>query len=213
MQIRVVISLCASLLFAAGPVYALGPLDGELNLNLWNNDFDADFSEADIDAGSLTIDGDIWLADSWGLRGAYYQSDLEGTDLDNRNRVQLEIRRRFLSVSDNNFLAIGAGIEDISLENRESAQGLRLSLEGRIGLVGAVYIYGRAGLIPSLGDAGNFDDISAREFEAGVRFTPFPFVHFRLAYLSYSLDYEDTLQDRSVDTTSDGFLFGVGIHW
>ena len=38
--------------------FALGPVDGEIGVALWNNDFDADLSEGDIDAGSLMIHGE-----------------------------------------------------------------------------------------------------------------------------------------------------------
>ena len=202
-----------ALFLFSSKTFALGPVDGELNLNLWNNDFDADILDGELDAGSLTIDGDFWLFDKWGMRAAYYRADLEGSALDNRTRIQLEARRRFISVTDNSFIALGAGVEDINLETGQDTTGLRLSLEGRVALTPAVYFYGRYAVVPDLQDAGNLEDISSSEYEAGVRFTPFPFLHLKFGYLNYELDYDNTATAMSESTKSSGFILGAGVHW
>ena len=90
---------------------ALGPVDGEIGIGWWANDFEADISEAELDAGSTFIYGEGWLGDHWGIRGAWYDSDLEGEEFSDQTRFNLELRRKFFSVTDNNFVALGAGIE------------------------------------------------------------------------------------------------------
>jgi len=192
--------------------YGLGPVDGEIGVALWNNDFDADISEGKIDAGSLILHGQAWFGDKWGMKAAWFDSDLESQEFADQSRLQIEARRRFLSVSDNSYLALGGGIERIDLVNGGDSSGFRVSAEGRLG-VGPAFVYGLAGWVPQLEDAGNFEDISASEVEAGVHFTLFPFVSLRLGYLEYDLDYDDTALRRSSGSKTSGFYLGAGFHW
>jgi hypothetical protein len=151
--------------------FGLGPVDGEIGFALWNNDFDSDLSGGDVDAGSLMLHGEVLLGDHWGLKGVWFDSDLEGTEFSNQNRLSIELRRRLLKVSDNNFIALGAGVEKIDLENGSDSNGFRVSAEGRLGLPGTVFFYGKYSWIPVLEDAGNFSDISATELDAGIHIT------------------------------------------
>lgn len=195
-----------------GPARALGPVDGEVILSLWNNQFESDLGDGEADVGSLTASGEIWVGDNWGLRIARFESDLEETELSNETRTQLEIRRRLLSASDNNFFAIGVGAESIDLVNGESSEGLRLSAEARLALTPITYFYGRGAYLPWMEDAGEFSEISGSELEFGVSFTPLPFVSVKLGYLTLDLDYEDAAGNGS-SASSDGFLVGAGLHW
>ena len=192
---------------------ALGPVDGEIGIAWWANDFEADLSEGDIDAGSLFIHGEGWLGNKWGIRGAWYDSDLEGETFSDQTRANIEIRRRLLSLSDNNFIALGAGIERIDLQDGSDSSGLRLSAEGRFGIPGPVFFYGKLSLVPVLQDAGNFDDISAREVDIGMHITPFPFLSVRFGYLEYELDFDDRSVGRSGGSNTSGFYLGGGFHW
>ena len=192
---------------------ALGPVDGELIASLWNNQFESDIADGETDFGSLTLSGELWLGDNWGLRAARYESDLEETDLENQTRTQLELRRRFLSFSDNNFFALGVGAEKLDLINGESSNGLRLSAEARVAVTPITYFYGRGAYLTAMEDAGSFEDLSGSELELGVSFTPFPFVSVKLGYLTLDLDYTDASDGAGASTTSDGFLIGAGVHW
>lgn len=198
---------------AVTPVHALGPVDGELIAALWNNDFESDIANGEADFGSLALSGELWLGDNWGIRAARYESDLEGSEFDNQKRTQVELRRRLVSFSDNNFFALGVGAEKIDLVNGESTSGLRLSAEARLAVTPITYFYGRGAYLPAMDDAGNFKDITGSEIEVGLSFTPLPFVSLKLGYLTLDLDYTDASSGAGSGTKSDGFLIGAGIHW
>ena len=195
----------------SGSARALGPVDGEVILSLWNNQFESDLGDGEADLGSLTASGEIWIGDNWGLRIARFESDLEETELNNETRTQLELRRRLLSASDNNFFALGVGAESIDLVNGESSEGLWLSAEARLALTPVTYFYGRGAYLPWMEDAGDFSDITGSELELGVSFTPLPFVSVKLGYLTLDLDYESGGSGGSA--SSDGLLIGAGLHW
>ena len=192
--------------------HALGPIDGDIGIGVWSNDFDADLSDTSLDVGTTVLHGELWLANQWGLRGAVFDADLEGDPANSESRTQFEVRRRFLSAGDNNFFAMGIGLEDIDFENGSSASGLRLGAEARLGILGPVYFYGRVAIMPDLGDAGSLRDVSGEELEAGVHVTPFPFLSLKFGYLVLNLDYE-TAGGTSVSADSSGLLFSVGFHW
>ncbi|MGI9319690.1 MAG: hypothetical protein ACR2QW_20350 [bacterium] len=200
------------ILLSLSPFSAFGEFDGELIVSLWNNEFESDVLNEDVDVGSLTISGEIWLGENWGLRAAWYESDLEDTALQNQSRTQLVLRRRFLSLSDNNFFALGVGAEDIELLNGESSTGLRLSAEARLAVTPITYLYGRGAYLPYMDDTEQFVDLTGSEVELGVSFTPLPFLSVKLGYLTLDLDYED-INGGGGSTKSDGFLLGAGIHW
>ncbi len=201
------------LAMASTSSHALGPVDGEIGIALWNNEYQVDLSQGDIDAGSTMIYGETWLGDTWGLRGAWFDSDLDGVGIPNQSRTQLEVRRRLLSASDNNYFALGAGIEQLDLINGQDTSGFRISAEGRAGLPGSIFVYGKFAWTPDLGDAGNFKDISAREVDAGIHITPMPFLSIRLGYLDYEVDFDNATTGRSGASSTSGFYLGTGFHW
>lgn len=212
-RLQILLIGAMSQIFVTTSASAVGPVDGEIIVSLWNNQFSSDVLDGEADVGSLAISGELWLGDNWGARLARYDSDLEDTPLDNQSRTQIELRRRLFSASDNNFFALGVGLEDIDLVNGESSSGLRLSAEGRVAVTPIAYLYGRGAYLPDMDDAGNFKNMTGSEFEIGVSFTPLPFVSLKLGYLTLDLDYDNTLTDSSGNTQSDGFLIGAGLHW
>ena len=212
MMTNIMPALVGILVLLSTNSYALGPVDGEIGIAWWANDFQADLVDADVDAGSTFIYGEGWLGDKWGVRGAWYDSDLEGEAISNQTRLNFEARRKMFSASDNNFFALGAGVENIDLENGGDAQGIRVSAEGRFGVPGPVFFYGKIAWVPDLGDAKNFDDISAQEFDAGIHITPIPFMSLRLGYMKYELDY-DTAAGLGGGSSTSGFYLGGGFHW
>ena len=202
------------LYFSSGSnVWALGPVDGEIILSLWNNQYNSDLLDGELDVGSLTASGELWIGDNWGLRVARYESDLDDMVISNEQRTQFELRRRLLSFSDNNFVALGVGIEDIDLVNGENSSGLRVSAEARVAVTPLTYIYGRGGYLPDMDDAGSFRNMTGSEVEVGFSITPLPFVSVKFGYLSLNLDYDNTVTGTGGSSESDGFLIGAGLHW
>ncbi len=213
MKIVQSLTFVGMLVFGVANVNALGPVDGEIGIAGWASDFDADLSSAELDAGSVFVYGEGWFGDKWGVRGAWYDSDLEGEALSNRSRVNIDLRRKLFSATDNNFFALGAGLETIDLENGNDAEGFRVSAEGRFGIPGPVFFYGRYAWAPELGDAGEFDDISSTELDLGMHITPFPLLSLRVGYMTYELDYDDSRFSRNAGSDISGFYIGGGFHW
>jgi hypothetical protein len=209
--IAIAIAVSMAMLASASPARALGPVDGEAGIFWWANDFEGSLSNGDIDAGALGGYGELWLGERWGMRGSLYRSDLEDVGLDSSDHIAIDLKRRFLSATDNTFFALGLGWEDIDLESGESTSGARLMAEGRVGLAGAVYFYGQTAWIPDLDDVAGRTDIDGREYEIGVVFDPLPFLSLRAGYRRFRLDFDDATGSDSQETK--GFLLGAGVHW
>ena len=195
--------LCAML--APVSAYSLGPVDAELGVVYWAHDVDSS------DLGNASADGDgayaeLWFANSWGLNGEYFTSDPDLPGMADSSSLSIDVMRRILSPTENNFVALGAGWQDTELTGGGSGEGLRLVAEGRAG-VGVLFVYGQAAWMPELGDAGIRKDLSATEIEFGVSFTPFPFLNLRAGYRSFETDF------RGGSQSSDGYLIGGAIHF
>ena len=138
-------------------------------------------------------------------------SDIETEGDNDRRRYNVDVKRRLFSATDNTFFAAGMGWERLRLDNGQSSQGIRLSLEGHIGVAGIARVYGESIWLPSLEDADGYEDLSGMEFETGVVFDPLPFISIRAGYRRLKLDYSFAGSD--ADNTSQGILIGTGIHW
>jgi len=189
--------------------YALGPLDGEVGLDWWSAENDGWDDSFDTD----TINGfaEVWWDNKWGVKGQRYSSDLEDVGYEESEHLSIDLKRRFFSLTDNSFFAVGAGWEEIDLDDAGSSSGFRITAEGRFGLGGTVYLYGMTSWLPELQDAGARSDLEGQAFEAGVNFDPAPFVSLRLGFRRFKLNYNDATGGGS--TESDGFIFGAGVHW
>ena len=162
--------------------------------------------------GSVNGFADIWWSNKWGIEGERQVLDLDHEVLDESTRFSIDLKRRFFSLSDNSFFGIGAGWEEIDLENGDSSSGLRLTVEGRVGLGGNSYFYGRRSWLPELGDVGGFSYLQGRSLEIGVSFDPAPLFSLRFGFRSYQLSFDD-VGGNSDSAQSEGFIFGAGFHW
>jgi len=192
--------------------HALGPIDGEAGLYWWANEFEADISDGEIDAGALGGRGELWLDQTWGLSGQLYRSDLEEDNLDDAEYLNIDFKRRVFSLTDNTYLALGLGWQDVDINNEDS-KGARILVEGRVGLGGVVYLYGQTAWLPELDDFNNRSDVDGTEFEAGLSFDPLPFVSVRAGYRKFKIDYTNDLNDNDESAKSTGFVIGAGFHW
>jgi hypothetical protein len=197
--------------FVSVNAHGLGPLDGELGLSWWGNQFEEDVDEGTLDAGSLNGFAEIWWDQKWGIRGARHESALEDVGIDSSDHFSIDLKRRFFSLTDNSFLALGAGWESIDLDDGGNSSGPRLTAEGRIGLGGVVYLYGQTSWLPELDDVGARSNLEGQEFEAGLTFDPAPFVSVRFGFRRFKLDFDQGGSSNSSE--SDGFILGAGFHW
>jgi hypothetical protein len=172
-----------------------------------------------VSADSSSVGGraEVWFVKKVGVSAALFRpSPDEGNDIDYLN---LDVKWRLLSPTENNFLAVGAGWQKIDISGDEDvdSSGVRLVAEGRVGLVGIVYAYGRVAYLPSLDDidAGGtpLTDGSGTEYEAGVQLKPMPFVQFFLGYRSHEDSWTLGEDGPDVDIKTDGFVLGAGVNF
>ena len=201
------------LLLLCMPSHAAGPFDGEITIDWWANELSGDPFDGSLDVGTLSLRAEGWWDQKWGVRGGFNLSDIETEGLEDRRRFKLDVKRRLISPTDNTFLAAGMGWERLRLENGESSQGVRLSLEGRVGLGGVATLYGESIWLPGLDNTDSYSDVSGVEFETGVVFDPLPFLSIRAGYRKFKLDYSLTGGGSDGDSSSQGVLLGAGIHW
>jgi len=191
---------------------ALGLVDGELGTVWWANDFQANTSTGNYSAGGYGIRGNLWIDNAWGFKGTMLQSDLTEIGLDSNNHYSFDLQRRIFSLSDNSYIALGLGWEQLNLAN-DSSSGSRLQISGRIGLLGMAYLYGHSTWLPQLNNFAGYQDVSGSEQEAGISITPFPFLSLRAGYRRFSLDFTNSSSGLGDSTETNGFILGAGIHW
>ncbi len=191
---------------------ALGPVDGELGTVWWANNFQANNSSGNYSAGGYGIRGNLWLDNRWGFNGTMLQSDLTAIGLESNNHYSFDLQRRIFSLSDNSYIALGLGWEQLNLANDSSA-GSRLQISGRVSLLGIAYLYGHSTWLPQLNDFSGYQDVSGTEHEAGISITPFPFLSLRAGYRRFALDFTNTSSGLGDSTETNGFILGAGFHW
>lgn len=210
---RTTLVLLALLCLPVPGAMAAGPLDGQATLNWWANDFDADLGGGKVDAGAFGGSVDLWWNEKWGLAGALYRSDLaDSGSMQDVDYLSLDVKRRLISVTEHNFIAAGAGYERLGMSGGD-AQGLRLVVEGRLGLLGAVYAYGESAWMPVFDDTSTRRDLSALELEAGVGYAPLPFLTLSAGWRKFDLDFDDSTTGNGRSTTASGPVFEAGIKW
>lgn len=210
MSPRIIVCLL-SLFWLPTHVAAVNPLDGQATVHWWANDFDADIGDGDVDAGALGGEVQVWWNETWGLQGALYRSDTTGgNDIDYLN---LDVKRRLFSATEHNFVAAGVGYERLDMTGNGNAQGVRLLLEGRLGLAGTVYAYGQTAWLPVFEDTETREDLDALEFEVGIGVAPLPFLTLNAGWRKFALDFTDTATNSGRSTSSSGPVFEAGVKW
>ncbi len=199
------VAVVAAFSIPAGIARAAGPLDVEVGLTWWSHDVEVNgvgSSSAD-DTGAYA---EVWWNEGWGLAADYFNSDPDEGAFDEASDFSVDVKRRVLSPTENNFLAVGAGWQDIDIGSGASTDGPRFLVEGRGG-VGIMFAYGQIAWMPDLGDAGVFRDVEGTETQVGVSLTPFPFLNLRLGYRVMDIDF------RGGSRKADGYLLGGAVHF
>jgi len=192
---------------------AAGPVDGNVSLNWWANDFDPDLGSGELDAGAVGGRAELWWNQTWGLQGALFRSDLaDSGSAGDVDYLSIDVKRRLFSPSENNFIAAGVGYEHLGLTGGDT-EGLRLLVEGRVGLAGAVWAYGQSAWIPVFDDTATREDQDGFEFEAGIGFSPLPFVELSAGWRKFALDFTDTATGSGRKSSSSGPVFEAGLKW
>lgn len=197
-------------------LHANEPLsDGNANLVWGPHNVSADAFDASFDVGTMDTEGEVWWR-RWGLKTGYFESDVvdnnSGEGLDFAN---VDMKRRLLSATQNSFVALGLGWENIALGNvgeDDNTQGPRLLLEGRLGVTRLLHLYGYSAWLPSLKETGQLQDPSGFELAAGLSVKPIPHLSFRAGYRELRLDFK-SLQGANESSKTQGVVLGAGIHW
>lgn len=201
---------------AVAPAMALGPVDVEAGVVYWMQD--VDFQTG---AAGLTLDGDdiglfaeIWIGDI-AIRGAQYSTDVGEQGLDFTIDWQsIDVRWKALELTDSNYVAIGAGVQRITIEGlggNDDSSGFRVSAAARFGLGRLFAIYGDAAYYVSMDDFSNGTNVDGYEAEVGLSVKPAPFLNIRAGYRKSSVDYTLGSVDREI--APDGFLAGVTVNF
>jgi hypothetical protein len=192
------IAICSVLcLPLCGPVLAAGPIDGEVSAVWWANDFDtnSEIASTSEDAGAPGLRAELWMLNRYGLRASQFGSDTDGGD--GADYTSVDVMWRALSPTENNFVAVGVGWQQMDIDGLDEAtSGARITVEGRVSLMGMLYAYGHGSYMPSLSDTdaadplqGGFEDLDAHEYELGVAWNAMPFMDVHAGYRVNSMSF------------------------
>ncbi len=156
---------------------------------------------------------EVWMAERWGLSGSLYRIEPDEAVGDGSDHVSVDLKRRVFSTTDNKFLAVGLGWENIDFESGDSSAGMRLIVEGRFRLLGSMYLYGHSAWLPSLEDVAGRSELQGSEVQAGLAFKPADVFSLQAGYRHFRLDYIDEDTGAEDFSESGGFVLGGGFHW
>ena len=154
-----------------------------------------------------------WLSDKWTGQSAFYQVNKFDTGNNDANLWTLDIKRKLLTATEDTYISMGLGWNDIEMAQGESTSGMRFVAEGRVGIYGPAYLFGQAAVSPWMTDAGNNIAPFGKELDLGLAITPLPSMSFKAGYRSYWLDSSDLSSDATSTSRTDGFYLGGGLHW
>lgn len=220
MRLRLLQHLLAIFSFGvlSAPVFALGPIDGELTFNYWDAELTAAGGASDNTVETGFVHADLWFFDNFGLQGEWIDKDVN-FDLSNESanvistRKNLLLRYRLASFSDNNFIALGGGVEELEFKESGSVIGPKIDAQWRVGLPLNIYAYARAAIVPSYEDTQFLDNLSSFEYEAALNITPFPLMNLRAGYRAFKLDFDGKAQNAGDGNDFQGLFIGVGVHF
>ncbi len=184
-----------AVLFVAAPAFAMGPVDVEVGVKYWFSETDFDIGEASqsFDSEDLSFFGRLWLGDKWGVHAGQHVADVDmgegGFEL---KYLNLDVRRKIISPTDNNYLALGAGYQQVEFSegpDGEDSSGWRVVVEGRVSLAGIVHGYAEAAYMFGMDDIEELQ-IDGWEAEFGVAIKPVPFLRILAGYRMVTTDLE-----------------------
>lgn len=207
----------------ASPALALGPVDVEAGALYWVHDVERDIDgEAPLEwsGDAPAAFAEVWI-NKLGFAGSWHQTDLDDTgffgdaDFDYKG---LDARWKVLDLPGGNFLALGAGFQQIDLEDEMESldsTGFRLVADAQVGLGRIVYAFGQAALWTGLDDfereMTRLEDPEGWEAEVGISVKPAPFFNIKAGYRQSVLEY--SMGNTGGEWTSDGFFGGVSFNF
>ena len=181
----------------------------------WSNNDRAHVFNVGFDTSALEAKPKAWWR-RWGLEASYFKGD--GVDDDHEHSldfISVDAKRRLFSTTQNGFVTLGVGWTNIELNDvgeTDDTQGLRLSLESRLGVAHLLHLYGHSAWYPELEDTSRLKQPNGFAVEAGLTVKPIPQLSFRAGYREFRLDFK-SLQGANESSKSQGVVFGAGFHW
>lgn len=214
----------AALATIATTALAAGPVSGEVTALYWaSNSTIADAeSEHSYDAAARA---ELWFVKKFGLSASWYRPQPDNgaaVGVESMQYANLDFKWRYLSPTQNNFFALGAGWQQVDVNGGyafagdESTAGPRVVAEGRVCFVKILYGYARGAWLPTLQDwtstaAGDLRDGDGFEAEAGLQIKPAAFIQIFLAYRMSHTSFEGASGPVTFD--HDGPVVGFGFNF
>lgn len=197
-------------LLVSAPALAAGPLDGEVDALWWGNDFEA--HGVSEEAGAPGFRASLWFQERYGVRAGQFSSETDDFGSDTAEYTAVDVLWRAFAPAEHNYVAVGLGWQQMDLAAlglEGSTSGMRVSVEGHLGLIGIMRAYGQGAYMPSLDDTpatfgGDFQDMEAMEYELGLAFKVAPFMSVKAGWRSHALDYTLPAFEGSPTDAPDG---------
>lgn len=200
-----------SLILAGSQVHAFDDRDQDQAVLGWPSATQSSTSSIAMPSQFNMNEG--WLNDKWSGESSIYHANGLEKGLADASQWTLDIKRRLLSSTENTYLAMGLGWNDVAISESESSSGMRFVAEGRVGIYGPAYLFGQAAYSPWMSNIGNQIDPFGKELDLGLAVDPLPSMSFRAGYRGYWLDSAESSDESSIRRQADGFYIGGGIHW
>ena len=213
MKTRKIYTIVASIVLSGLAYQANGAGDfyGQAGLDRWSTEF-AGLGKPVENEESIEGFAELWWNNKWSVRGQIQSFDSYTSGYSESEHLSVDLKRRFFSLSEKNYVALGAGWEEITLDNSDTYSGLKLTAEGQLELASDISVYGQTSWLPELDDPISGSNLEGRTFEAGLNFAPAPSLSVRFGYRRFRLDAGDQ-SGAGESRESDGFIFGAGYHW
>ncbi len=202
---------CIILSGVAHQTTAAGEFYGQAGLDRWSTEF-AGLDKKIENQESIEGFAELWWNNKWSVRGQVQSFDSYTSGYSASEHLSVDLKRRFFSLSEKNYVALGAGWEEITLDSSDTYSGLRLTAEGQLELASDISVYGQTSWLPELDNSISSNNFEGRAFEAGLSFAPAPSLSVRFGYRRFRLDAGDS-SGAGESSESDGFIFGAGYHW
>jgi len=154
-----------------------------------------------------------WFSESPSELFSLQQLNKLDKGLNPSNQWTVDIKHKLFSATDNTYLAMGLGWNDIEMVQGDISSGMRFVAEGRVGIYGPAYLFGQAALSPWMTNSGSDVAPFGKELELGLAINPLSSMSFRAGYRSYWLDSSGLSEEDAAMNQADGFYLGGGLHW
>jgi len=145
---------------------------------LWVSDklsFKSSDAENTSGRSSFASGAEYWTKSKWGISGNFSSNDsslLLGAPK-NSELFNVDVNRQLLrSKNKKDYLAVGLGWQNITVDDSLDANGIRLSLLGKYSLAKRLQVYGTSSWFPEVELGSSSSDLSGYNLEAGLLFKP-----------------------------------------